>query len=144
MVASLALNLAFISTTVYSKFFSKEIKADEEITFKTEFDLNNKQKATINATIKKFKIDLLKFKQDILEKRIDIIEELGDSDFNLENIENRAKELNELENQLNMIFIDTLVQINSILDSKQRINFLYKLSKNWFFIENDSKGESND
>ena len=143
-VASLALNIAFISTSIYTNFFPKKIKPEVEFEFANGIKLNDSQKEKMNATMKNFKLELLRFKQDILEKRIDIIEELGDSEFSLENLENRASELNVLENQLNLIFVDTLVQINGILDSKQRIDFLYRLSKNWFFIENDSKGEKND
>ena len=143
-VASLALNIAFISTSIYTNFFPKKIKPEVEVEFANGIKLNDSQKEKMNATMKNFKLELLRFKQDILEKRIDIIEELGDSEFSLENLENRASELNVLENQLNLIFVDTLVQINGILDSKQRIDFLYRLSKNWFFIENDSKGEKND
>ena len=144
LVASLAFNVAFVAAMVYKKSASKTLKPEETFTFKTEFNLNDTQRIRINKIMKKFKIDLLKFKQDILEKRMDIIEELGDADLNIENIDKMTEELNELEKQLNLIFVDTLVQINNILDTKQRINFLYKLSKNWFFVENGSEGERNE
>ena len=66
---------------------------------------------------------------------MDIIDELGDPAFNLENIKTKIDELNELENRLNLEFVGTMVQITNILDSKQRLDFLYKLSENWFFIQ---------
>jgi Spy/CpxP family protein refolding chaperone len=69
---------------------------------------------------------------------------MGDTDFNLEDIEKKTGELNELENQLNLLFVETLIQINNLLEPEQRLTFLYKLSQNWFFIDkgrNDSKSK---
>jgi Spy/CpxP family protein refolding chaperone len=105
------------------------------VKFDAKLKLQKKQKEEIDAVIKKFRIDKLKFKQDILEKRMDIIDELGAPAFDLENINTEIGELNELENQLNLEFVDTMLQVTNILDSKQRLDFLYKLSENWFFIE---------
>ena len=84
-----------------------------------------------------FQINLLKFKQDILEKRMDLIEELGDPEFEIENINAKVGQLNELENNLNQAFIETLIQINGTYDSKQWLNLLSKLSENWFFIKDN-------
>ena len=36
---------------------------------------------------------------------------------------------------LDLEFVDTMVRVTNILDSKQRLDFLYKLSENWFFIQ---------
>lgn len=66
---------------------------------------------------------------------MDIIDELGDPASNLENIKTKIDELNKLENRLNLEFVDTMVRVTNILDSKQRLDFLYKLSENWFFIQ---------
>lgn len=143
LIASLAFNLAFISTAIYKKFFVKTKKIEREIKFEDKLQIKDMQREEMNLISKKFNINYIKFKQDILEKRMEIIEELSDPEPNFENIEKLTAELNEMENQLNTNFVDTLAHINSILDSKQRLNFLYKLSKNWFFMENN-KGGTND
>jgi Spy/CpxP family protein refolding chaperone len=135
LAASLALNLAVLSTYIYKNVFHQDRKSEHIVKFDAKLKLQKKQKEEIDAVIKKFRIDKLKFKQDILEKRMDIIDELGAPAFDLENINTEIGELNELENQLNLEFVDTMVQVTNILDSKQRLDFLYKLSENWFFIE---------
>ncbi|UCH94047.1 MAG: hypothetical protein JSV88_27790 [Candidatus Aminicenantes bacterium] len=138
LVASLAFNLAFVSTAVYRKFASTTRKS-QELTFKQDFKLQKDQKEEIKRIIKKFKISLLDYKQDILDKRISIIEAMSDTEFNLEDIEKKTRELNGLENELNLEFVDTLIRISALLESEQRLNFLYKLSQNWFFINKDKK-----
>lgn len=138
LAASLALNLAFVSHFVFRYVFDKHTKDTphvREVKFDAALKLQKEQKIDIDSIIKKFRIDKSKYKQDILEKRMDIIEELGVPDFNVENIKTKIDELNELESRLNLDFVDTLIRITNILDTKQRLNFLYKLSENWFFIQ---------
>ncbi len=138
LVASLAFNLAFVSTAVYRKFFAPR-KITGKLICKEDFKLKEEQKEQIRRIIKKFRISLSDYKQDILDKRISIIEAMSDTEFNLEDIEKKTEELNERENQLNLLFVDTLIRINAILEPEQRLNFLYKLSQNWFFINKDKK-----
>jgi len=137
LVASLAFNLAFVSTALYRKFSAQGKVTGKEVkeTIKTSLKLQKEQKEEIKKIIDKFKINLLEYKHDILDKRIAIIEAMNDPEFNLEDIEKKTDELNKLENQLNMIFVDALVQINNILNTRQRSNFLLKLSQNWFFLQ---------
>ena len=135
LTASLALNLGFISTYIYKNVSRKSHRPEKIVKYDEKLELKKEQKEAIDAVIKTFRIDKLKFKQDILEKRMDIIDELGDPAFNLENIKTKIDELNELENRLNLEFVDTMVRVTNILDSKQRLDFLYKLSENWFFIQ---------
>lgn len=138
LVASLAFNLAFVSTTIYRKFTTPR-KNTGKLICKEDFILKKEQKEQIRRIIKKFRISLLDYKQDILDKRISIIEAMSDTEFNLEDIEKKIEELNERENQLNLLFVDTLIRINALLEPGQRLNFLYKLSQNWFFINKDNK-----
>lgn len=135
LTASLAINLAFVTPYIYNKFLAKHEKPLKDRKVKKEINLEKDQKDQIDAITKKFKLNLMKYKQDILEKRIDIIDELGDPEFDPESITARTNKLNELENELNLLFVDTLIQINAILNTEQRLNFLYKLSKNWFFLD---------
>jgi len=58
----------------------------------------------------------MRYKQEILEKRIDIIDELGDPSFDPQTITTRTDELNQLENELNLLFVDTLIRINALLE----------------------------
>lgn len=138
LVASLAFNLAFVFTAVYRNFIAPHKKPGKLIC-KEDLKLKKEQKEKIKRIIKEFKISLLDYKQDILDKRIAIIEAMGDTEFNLQDIEKKTKELNERENQLNLLFVDTLIRINALLEPGQRLNFLYKLSQNWFFINKDDK-----
>lgn len=134
LVASLALNTAFI----VSYFFGGKSNPEEENLEEYRMDLNlqDKQQKEIEAIIKTFRINLLRFKQEILSKRMEIIEELGDPEFDPENLKAKTNELNELENQINLGFINTLIEINGALSTRQRIDFLLKLSQNWFFVKN--------
>jgi hypothetical protein len=135
LVASFALNLALLSTTVVRKLISTDNKTKKEIVIKTALNLNESQKEKMQKIIKKFRVQLVQIKQDILEKRIEIIDELGDPEFNFEVLKTKTEELNTFENQLNYNFVNTLMEINNLLDSKQRLSFLLRLSKNWFFIK---------
>jgi Spy/CpxP family protein refolding chaperone len=143
LTASLALNLAFAAPYVYNKFLVKDAGSEpmKDIKLKTTLDLQEEQKEQLDTIIKKFKLSLMRYKQEILEKRIDIIDELGDPEFDPETITDCTNELNKLENELNLLFVETLIQINALLDPGQRLNFLYKLSKNWFFIDKKNTPE---
>jgi len=143
LVASLALNLAFFSLYLHKKFVKKMDPANEN-GYEQSLKLKEKQQDEIYLVTKEFNVKYIKFKQDILNKRMEIIEELGDPEFNLELLEEKTNELNDLENQLNHSFVETLIQMNTILDSQQRLNFLYQLSKNWFFLKKDSSREKHD
>jgi Spy/CpxP family protein refolding chaperone len=142
LVASLALNLAFVSAAIYKHFAfvhrerNKEIiqKSKPETIVETDFDLNADQKEKIKKALKTFELKLMEYKQNILDQRISIIEAMSDTDFNLQDIESKTQQLNKLENELNLLFVDALIQVNTLLEPRQRLNFLYKLSKNWFFI----------
>lgn len=133
-VASLALNLAFFSNLIYKNFLKARGNQQTEIGFENKIKIDNEQWKVLEPIIRKFRITMIGYKNDILEKRIEIIEEFGDPVFDLVTIEEKAKELNEVESQLNMTFIATLIEINDLLSSKQRLQFLLDLSKNWFFI----------
>jgi len=144
LAASLALNLAFVSTILYQKItdrsknkktaFEQEQKRHEEMMFKTHFNLKEEQKKEIKKIIREFKINLMKYKQDILDNRIAIIEALGETEFNIEDIETKTKLLNKLESELNLLFVEALMRINALLEPEQRLSFLYEIGRNWFFI----------
>jgi Spy/CpxP family protein refolding chaperone len=135
LTASLALNLAFAAPYIYNKFIVRDEEPVEDIKLeKTTLNLRKEQKESLDSIIKKFRLSLMRYKQEILEKRIDIIDELGDPEFDPETVTARTNELSKLEKELNLLFVETLIQINALLEPGQRLNFLYKLSKNWFFI----------
>ena len=149
LAASLALNFAFAAPYIYNKFLVKHKEPEKEIKLKTKTTLNlqKEQKEQLSSIIKKFRLNLMRYKQEILEKRIDIIDELGDPSFDPQTITTRTDELNQLENELNLLFVDTLIRINALLEPGQRLNFLYRVSKNWFFIDKRrplKKGEDHD
>jgi Spy/CpxP family protein refolding chaperone len=134
LAASLAFNLAFVATAIYRYFTAPEKVSSRKTPKEQELKLGENQRSDIEKIVKAFRIDMLEYKQKILDKRIAIIEAMSDTEFNPEEIERRTGELNKLENQLNLAFVDTLLQINALLEPQQRLNFLYKLSKDWFFI----------
>ncbi|MCU0288880.1 MAG: periplasmic heavy metal sensor [Acidobacteria bacterium] len=139
LVASLALNLAFITPYFYHRYKTppshpKQVK-EKKAELKNGLNLQPDQKKKLDEIIKSFRLNMSKYKRDILEKRIAIIDELGDPEFDPDIITARTNELNKLENELNLLFVDNLVKINALLEPGQRLNFLYKLSKNWFFID---------
>ncbi|MCP4217701.1 MAG: periplasmic heavy metal sensor, partial [bacterium] len=138
LAASLALNVAFIAPFVYRNCFPDDTGKTEPSEKVSEqnirLSLNKAQKKQVHTVIKTFRMDMMEYKRDILAKRIDIIDELGNPEFDEETLTTRTNELNELENKLNHLFVTTMVEIAAILESEQRLNFLYRLSRNWFFI----------
>lgn len=134
LIASLAFNLAFIVSTVAKKFQLDDTGPSKSPVQSPEFTLHKGQKREVHSIMKQFRIKLVQFKQDILEKRMDIIEELSDPECDFDRAKTRTQELNEYENQINNLFVDTLIRINDLLDSRQRLSLLLKLSRNWFFI----------
>lgn len=149
LVISLAVNLTIAASYLYRKLISKEGKPSRLMEISSGLDLKDEQKEKIDAIVKEFKLNLMQFKQDILEKRIDIIDELGDPEFDPADITARARELNKLYSELNLLFVETLMRINTQLDSRQRLDFLYRLSKDWFFLnrhlkEKDKKRGNNE
>jgi Spy/CpxP family protein refolding chaperone len=138
LAASLALNLAFVSTAIYREVTCRQKAGKEhkhEMTVNPEINLNEDQKEKIKKIKREFRMNLLEYKTDILDKRIGIIEAMSETEFNPDDIEAKTKELNQLENELNVLFVEALIQINALLEPEQRLKFLYRLSRNWFFIK---------
>lgn len=145
LTASLALNLAFALVWGYRYFGAAaprpvEVGAD----IQSQLDIKEEEKREIDSILQSFQLKQIEFKQKILEKRMDIIDELGDPDLDLQGLQTKVNELNDVENQLNLAFVATLVEIDHILDSRQRIKFLYQLSHDWFFIKQDLKGAADE
>lgn len=133
LIASLAFNIAFVSMVIYKKFGMEKSAPYVDTLTIDNIELNTKQKIDLSKIIGSFRAALTSYKSEILEKRIDIIESFGDPEFSVEKIIEDINLLNEIENKLNTGFAMTLIEINSILDSKQWLKFLYSLSRNWFF-----------
>ncbi len=142
LAASLAFNLAFVASSVYRTIKWRQHIAKRHQLPAAGLALEEGQRKDLENIIRNFRIELLQFKQDIIAKRMEIVEGLGDPDLDIENLTSRTDELNELENQLNLAFVNTIMKVNTVLDPKQRIDFLLKLSRRWFFIK-DVKEESN-
>lgn len=136
LIASIALNLAFVSGFALKNFMpnSKTTPAETEIGL--DLNIQPDQRKTLNQIFSQFRLQTIKFKQDILEKRIEIIEELSNPDVDFQLLNAKTQELNEYENLMNATFVEILVRINNLLDERQRLSFLFKLSQNWFFMEN--------
>lgn len=135
LAASLALNVAFVVPYVYHKAVRKEPPPVRSLeTLKSGLDLNSDQKEQLDGIIHQFKVKLMRLKQEMQDKRIDIIDQLGDPEFDPETITASTEAINKLEGELNHLFTDTLIRITAQLDSEQRLKFLYRLSKSWFFM----------
>jgi Spy/CpxP family protein refolding chaperone len=137
LTVSLALNLAFLAAFFYQRTRRPPLPAPPE--FKSDFGLSAEQDARVRGIVRKFKINSILFREDILDKRVEIIEELGREQGDREKIAARIEELNSLENQLNRDFIAALLQIGDILEPEQRLDMIYRLSRNWFFFDRDGK-----
>jgi Spy/CpxP family protein refolding chaperone len=145
LAVSLALNLAFLAALGYKKMLHGKTAPRPPLEMKNDFSLSAEQEKQAHAIIHKFKINSLLAKEDIRDKRVEIIEELGNPDCDPKKVNSLAGELNQLENQLNIDFIATLLNINEILEPSQRLNLLYRLSRNWFFLTPfREKGEANE
>jgi hypothetical protein len=141
LVASIALNLAFFSGLGIKKFLNRDKKQETVLNFRIDLDIHQNQKKHLNTIIKQFRLQLIRSKQGILEKRIEIIEELSDPEVDFGILKTKTQELNKYENQMNNIFVEALININNLLDEKQRLSFLLKLSQNWFFMEETADGK---
>jgi len=134
LALSLALNLAFLAALAYKKTLPKKGADGPPQEVRSDFQLSAAQEEQVRAIIHKFKIDSLMAKEDIRDKRVEIIEELGNPDCDPKKVGSLGDELNVLENGLNSNFIAALLKINEILEPSQRLNMLYRLSRNWFFL----------
>ena len=134
LVASIAMNLAFLSVLMINAFNNRALKRHSGNKDRTKLNIHQNQKEILDNIINRFRLQLIKSKQNILEKRIEIIEELSDPEVDFGLLETKTGELNEYENAMNNTFVETLIDINNLLDEKQRLSFLLKLSQNWFFI----------
>ncbi len=133
LVASLALNLAFISAGFYRLAKSGNNVETQESGTGARYKLNEDQQKKIDEVVKNFRLRLVENKSDVLEKRIDIIELLGNPEFKTETLEEELLKLNDIEGELNYEFVSTLLEIGVVLDRVQWLEFLYDLSKGWFF-----------
>lgn len=132
LVGSIALNIAFLTNIGYTYFSFTAKRNWKKYDFKEDYQLAKNQKQKIRGIMKKFRLNLVKSRSDILAKKIEIIEWIGDSEANYEDIQQEIQELNDLEKQINFAFVESLIKISDILDSKQRMNLLLKISQNWF------------
>ena len=139
LAASLAFNIAFIASTIQRTIKWRQHIARQHQLPGTDLALEKEQKKELENIIRNFRLELLQFKQDIIAKRMEIVDGLGDPDLDIESLTTRTKELNELENQLNLAFVNTIMEVNNVLDPKQRIDFLLKLSRRWFFMDYKNK-----
>ena len=137
LAISLALNLAFLAAMVYKRAFHKKNNPRPPLELKNDFHLAADQEKQVHEIIHKFKINSLLSKEDIRDKRVEIIEEMGNPACDAQKVNSLTDELNLLENQLNRDFIAALLKINGILDPSQRLNLLYRLSRNWFFFNRE-------
>jgi len=145
LAVSLALNLAFLAALVYKKTVHEKNAARPLREMKSDFQLTAGQEKRMRDIVRKFKIDSLLAKEDIRDKRVEIIEELGNPDCDPDAVHGLTGELNQLENRLNSDFVAALLKINEILEPSQRLNLLYRLSRNWFFLTPfHEKGGSNE
>ena len=134
LAVSLALNLAFLAAQVYRRSLSGRHLPRPPLEMRNDFTLSAEQEIKVREIIHKFKINSLLAKEDIRDKRVEIIEELGNPACDPQKVNRQNDELNGLENQLNRDFIATLLTINDMLEPGQRLNLLYRLSRNWFFL----------
>jgi Spy/CpxP family protein refolding chaperone len=134
LAVSLALNLAFLAALVYKRSLRHKNVPLPPLELKNDFNLSAGQEKQVREIIHKFKINSLLAKEDIRDKRVEIIEELGNPACDPQKVNSQNEELNGLENQLNRDFIAALLKINEMLEPDQRLNLLYSLSRNWFFL----------
>jgi hypothetical protein len=140
LVASIALNLAFLSGYGIKKLKNQEKEPQSEIEAGVNLNIQQNQKKMLDNIINQFRLKMIKSKQNIVEKRIEIIEELSDPEVDFGLLKTKTQELNQYENQMNNTFVETLININNLLDERQRLSFLFKLSQNWFFMEESTSG----
>ena len=134
LIASAALNLALIASRFYSKIVPARPPVPPSVEFQPGFRIDPAQKERVDTILRKFKIDSIAFKEDIVAKRIEILEELGNPGYDVNQVREKTSELNQIEARLNDRFIDVLLEINDALSTGQRLELLYQLSTNWYFI----------
>jgi len=147
LAASIAFNIAFFAGNIYRNYQHKKKRPNDYrqrtqphpkgpgLHFvKNKLNLDVEQKKQVGLIMKRFRMTMLQSKHDILNKRMEIIESLSDSEYDEEEIQTQTGELNKMENRLNLVFVETLIKLNEILDPRQRVDFLLQLSRNWFFM----------
>jgi len=144
LVVSLAVNLALLTAAFYRRVSAHRSNVSHRPgpgEIQDDLAVRPEQRPPIVAIVRQFRIQSLNAKQDILAKRVEILEELGNPEYDAALIKTKTGELNQLENQLNERFIESLVQINALLDSRQRLDLLDRLSRSWFFFNGPARPE---
>ncbi len=139
LIASLSFNLAFVSLGIYKRFIEEKKGNVIETKKGSLSELSSDNRREVEKIIDKFNKKMVNYRSEILDKRIDIIQEMGNPEFTSESVKSKIQELNKIENEMNDVFIDTLVDISSAISQKNWLKFLYNLSRSWFFsgIETD-------
>ena len=94
-------------------------------------NLNPEQKIEIEELLKEFSVNLVSIKQEMINKRMGIIDELSSPEPNLDLISSYVEESNKLESDLNLGFVEVLINVSNILGPGQNIDFLLKISRRW-------------
>jgi len=137
MVVLLTVSLAANAVWIIRTFFPGKVPAGvTQHTRSSRLGLRPDQRKEVRRLMADFRLTQLDFKQKILNKRIQIIEKLGDPDLEPNDLSKQVDELNELENQLNQRYVITLARLGDMLNPGQRMRFLLRLSRSWFFQNN--------
>jgi len=138
LLASLAVNVALALTFFHHRRPSRRPPPpviDRPVEIPADLDIHDDQRQALQEMIRRYRVDSLPIREDIMDRRVAIIEELGRPDFDPAAVRTMVGELNALEKTLNERFIDLLLQVGEMLDSRQRLHLLYRLSREWFHLE---------
>jgi|GEM_PF-2609511 len=147
LIASLVLNLAFISYLVIRKtspdfLTTRKCPPKRPLLADQSLDLTGDQITRIRSIIKEFRLSLITSKQNMLDQRMGIVEELSTPEPDLDLIWDHVRQLNSLEAALNRDFVTALINVSNILGSGQNIEFLLELSRHWLYFGKKIPGDN--
>ncbi|HNX97998.1 MAG TPA: periplasmic heavy metal sensor [Candidatus Aminicenantes bacterium] len=138
LLASLAVNVALTLAFFHHRRPSRPPPPpviDRPVEIPADLDIRADQRQALQEMIRRYRVDSLPLREDIMERRVAIIEELGRPDYDPAAVRTMVGELNALEKTLNERLIDLLLQVGEVLDSRQRLHLLYRLSRDWFHLD---------
>jgi Spy/CpxP family protein refolding chaperone len=135
IILSLTLNVLLVSFLIIKvliptlehnkRFHKRSLFSGKNLTLSVE------QKEGIENILKEFRVNLISYKQEMINKRTGIIDQLSSPEPDLDLIRNYVEESNKLESDLNLEFVEVLINLSNILGPGQNIDFLLKISRRW-------------
>ncbi len=138
LAASLAVNAVLVYKHYEKPRFDKEpVPRFNKEAVKLKFTKEQKEK--IREILYKSREGFSEHRMKTFELKMKIIDEIAAPSTEPADISEMVAELNSLESEMNVDFVNLLIRVSEELEFEQRVAFLTRFSKVWFMKHYDRK-----